>query len=312
MTPAKISSLRRGSGKKFCFTGDLLFYSLLLVFPLAQFAIFYVGVNFNSLFLAFKSIDFAGNVTWTTANFTRIWQELTTSNFLFLALRNSLIIYGLSTIVGTFLAILFSYFIYKKHFMSGLFKVILFIPSILPEILLAIIFKFFANEAIPGYISQWFGTTIQPLLINSSTRFWVVAFYNVWISFGPQVLVYSGAMEKVSPSVIEAGKIDGVGPNRELWSLVFPEILPTVSAFLIAGAAGIFTSQAHLYSFYGTGGGISYNDYTLGYYLFYLINKADFGTTEYPYAAALGLVLTAVALPLTFGLRKILDKVEDA
>lgn len=312
MTPAKSVSLARSGGKKRRLPPDLLFYCLLLVFPLLQFSVFYVGVNFNSFLLAFENIDFAGNVTWTTNNFTRIYQELTTSNFLLLALKNSLIIYGLSTIVGTVLAVLFSYFIYKKHIFSGFFKVLLFLPSILPEILMTIIFKFFANEAIPGYIYQWFGTTVKPLLVNADTRFWVVCFYNIWISFGPQVLVYSGAMTKVSPDVIEASRMDGAGPSRELWQIVFPEILPTVSAFLIAGAAGIFTSQAHLFSFYGTGVGISYEDYTLGYYLFYLINKVEFGTTQYPYAAALGLCLTAIALPLTFLLRKGLDKLEGS
>ena len=41
---------------------NLLFYSLLLALPLLQFCIFYVGVNLNSVLLAFKT--YTGNNTY--------------------------------------------------------------------------------------------------------------------------------------------------------------------------------------------------------------------------------------------------------
>ena len=34
--------------------GDLLFYSILMIWPLLQFAVFYIYVNFNSVLFAFS------------------------------------------------------------------------------------------------------------------------------------------------------------------------------------------------------------------------------------------------------------------
>ena len=51
----------------------IVFYSLMMLFPVAQFAIFYIGVNFNSFLMAFQEIDIAEDtVTWTFQNFRQI------------------------------------------------------------------------------------------------------------------------------------------------------------------------------------------------------------------------------------------------
>jgi ABC-type sugar transport system permease subunit len=220
------------------------------------------------------------------------------------ALKNSLIIWFFSSIAGTVLAILFSYYIYKRHFGGAFFRYVLFVPSILPAILLVIIFKFFANEAIPGYLQAFFGTVIDPLMENANTRMGAVIFYNVWIGFGAQILLYTGAMEQISPEIIEAGQIDGVTPFREMVSLVVPEVWPTIATFLVAGLATIFTSQANLFSFFGTSA--QYSDYTIGYYLFVLVNNTDYGLSQYPYASALGVLCTLLAVPLTLAFKRLM------
>ena len=40
---------------------DLIFYTLMMLFPVAQFCVMYIGVNFNSILLAFKKIDTMSN-----------------------------------------------------------------------------------------------------------------------------------------------------------------------------------------------------------------------------------------------------------
>lgn len=72
---------------------DQLFYILLLAFPLAQFCIFYIGVNFNSFLLAFQTYNTQTSAfQWDFgANFSQVWRELTTSSMLLDMLKNSLI-----------------------------------------------------------------------------------------------------------------------------------------------------------------------------------------------------------------------------
>ena len=132
--------------------GELIFYICLVALPLLQLAIFYVYVNFNSILMSFQTYDqLSGKFVWNVgANFTRLWTELTKTSILKDAFLNSLSVWLLMSIFGRFLAILFSYYIYKKCVMSKVFKFFLFLPSVLPGILLLLVFKLFANEAIPG------------------------------------------------------------------------------------------------------------------------------------------------------------------
>lgn len=289
---------------------DLVFYSCLFIFPLLQFFVFYIVVNVNSFTLAFKSYDVLGGsyVGAEWSNFARVWKELTDTSLLLTAIKNSVVVWLFSTVFGTVFAIFFSYYIYKKRFLGRTFRFVLFLPTILPAILLVIMFKFFVNEAIPVLWETLTGEKIQAILSIPVVRFVTIVFYTIWIGFGAQVLLYNGTMDQISPSVIEASEIDGATSFKEFFNIVLPEVLPTIGTFLIAGVATIFTNQANLFSFYGTS--VQPDDYTIGYYLFYLVNNSDFGVQEYPYASALGLCCTALALPLTYGIRKLMQKIE--
>ena len=93
---------------------DLIFCLLGIALPLLQFIIFYIVVNFNSFFLAFKSYDkLTGEYSWVQwSNFARVWSELTESTLLRDALKYSVIVWFFTSLVGTVLAVVFSYYIF--------------------------------------------------------------------------------------------------------------------------------------------------------------------------------------------------------
>ena len=164
------------------------------------------------------------------------------------------------------------------------------------------------NAAVPAFTAK--DGVIKPGLLNdSNSYFWIITAFTVLVSFGSQVLVYSGAMDQIPQEMLEAGKIDGVTPFREFISLVVPYIIPTVTTFVIVGVATIFTNQNSLYSFYADD--LIGNDKTIGYYLYYLVSSSGSGMSKYCYASFLGLVSTCVAVPLTFIVRKVLSRWGD-
>ena len=292
--------------------GELIFYCCLVALPLLQVAVFYIYVNLNSFVMSFQTYDrVAGTFTWDWGkfNFTKLWQELTYPSFknstLWMAFVNSIYIWLLTALFGKFLAILFSYYIYKKWMFDKVFKFFLFLPSVLPGILLVLVFKFFANEAIPGYMFELFDKIVEPLLIGPKSLMPTIYFFNIWASFGAQILIYTGAMDQIAPEIIEAGEVDGVKPYQEFFFIVVPMILPTVATFMVASVAAWFTNQASLYSFFGDS--VDPENYTIGYYLFELVNKSGVGKTLYTYASALGIVCTLIAFPLTLGMRRLLE-----
>ena len=290
----------------------LIFYIVCFALPIIQFLIFYVGVNFQSILLAFQKYDgktasfyFDKQDLWV--NFKKVYEELTETNTLLIALKNSLILWVATSIIGTVAAVFFSYYIYKQKGTGRFFRFILFIPSILPAILLAIVFKLFTGDVIPVLFDA-----PKVLEATPDIRFTAVVFYTVWIGFGTQILLYTGTMEQISPAVIEAGQIDGVTPMKELWYIVIPEVIPTVGTFLVAGVAGAFMNQANLYNFYGQTA--SSDNYTLGYYMFSMVQKnieLGYGEAFYPYASAVGLCCTLLAVPPTLLLRKFFARFEE-
>ena len=289
---------------------ELAFYIALISIPVLQVIIFYFYVNFNSITMSFFKYSMKNDTyTWNNfANFIKFWDELTNGQLL-VKFLNSIYVWIFSSLLGTFLSVLFSYYIFKKFKGAKVFKFILFLPTVLPSILLAFMYKFFMNEAIPTIIENITGNPTSALLGNPSIKFPLVVFYNVFVCFGAQILIYSGAMDQISPDILEAGQVDGVSPVREFFSLVIPMVLPTVSTFFIASVATIFTNQANLYSFYGH---LLENEYqTLGYYLVLLVNGEQYGEDFYTYASALGIVCTLVAFPLTVLVRRLLTPKEE-
>jgi hypothetical protein len=66
---------------------DLRFYCIMIAFPLLQFIIMWMGVNINSILLAFKEINVDYTYKWSLHQFTQVIKDLTTDT----AVRDGLI-----------------------------------------------------------------------------------------------------------------------------------------------------------------------------------------------------------------------------
>ena len=284
---------------------DLIFCLLLLAIPMIQFAIFYIGVNINSFVMVFQKYEIidmetmkGGFVSNGFNNFSAMVQQMSTDRF-DTAVSNSLTSFIFITLVGITLSLVFSLYIYKKLPGAGVFRVLLFAPSILSAVVMVTMFKYFAEFAIPELFDLKSG-----LLGNAETKLGTIIFYNVWIGFGTQVLMYSGAMSGIDNSVMEAARLDGASPVREFFSIILPLIFPTVQTFLVAGVETLVTNQINLVAFDGLWA--KPQNMTIGYYLF---SKAEAATNyELPVLATFGVCLTLIAAPLTLTTRWALDK----
>lgn len=284
----------------------------MLALPLLQFSIFYIGVNFNSLLLAFQSYDDAAkkfvflDFPNLFKNFTDVLHSLRTETVFSFAFKNSLISYFVSLVAGTGLALVFSYYVYKKFPLHGLVKVVLFTPSIISGMVLVSVFVEFVNVVIPGIFYRMTGADMIGFITNPPTgkTFSTILFYCVWIGFGGSILLYVGAMNNIDESISEACQLDGANLLQEMLYIVLPLIYPTFVTFIVVGVGGIFTGQMALYEFYGPGADETLQ--TIGYYLFKTTKAA--GESDYPRLATMGLMMTFVVAPLTFLVKWGLEK----
>ena len=288
---------------------DWIFYFFLVAIPLIQFFICYVGVNINSILLSFKTYTTATDYRWSFDNFERIftteWSTVANS------LQNSLIAFAARVLVGMTLGLVFSYYIFKKMPASNFFKLVLFLPTIVSQIVMVIVYRQFVDEALPelmgmsgelGLISQG---KIDP---EGNMLFVVIIVYNIWVGFGTQVLMYLGAMNNISDGALEACQIDGANAVQEFIYIVFPGIFETFMVFITVNLTEFFTNQMALHAFFGVNELGNSKNYTLGYYMWREVGKANNNVTALTYPSALGVLGTVVAIPLIFGIRKVLEK----
>ncbi|MBR1974301.1 MAG: sugar ABC transporter permease [Clostridia bacterium] len=289
---------------------DLIFYIVMLAYPVVQFLVFYIGVNVNSFLMAFQRYDVTVNefvflpIRDFFKNFVDVFDALTTETVFPYAFKNALIAYAAGFITTAF-SLIFSYYIYKKYPLHGTIKVILFTPSIISGIVLVSIFIEFMEVVVPSIYTDVTGKELLGMLSNPDTRFGTVLFYCVWMGFGGSILLYVGAMNNISDSVIEACKLDGANTLEEIVYIVLPLIYPTFVTFIVVGVGGILTNQMGLYSFFGPNA--KENIQTFGYYFF---RETKYATeTRYPFLATMGIMMTLVVAPLTLFVKWAMEKI---
>lgn len=280
---------------------DLIFCVLVLGIPVAQFIVFYIVVNFNSIIMTFQRYENGVFVFNGVENFQLMWEEIAHGATLD-AIKNSIVVYFCSSLFGLTLSLVFSFYIYKKMPLSKTFRVFLYLPSILSSMVTVTVFKQLVEIGVKDVFSLQDG-----LLSNPDTKMGTLIFFQLLMGFGTQILMYSGAMNGIDDSAVEAARLDGVNTFQEFFYITLPLIYPTIVTFLVVGMAGVFTNQLNLYAFYGNGGNLGREYWTVGFMLFQRVNTAK-TMAEYPLLATYGMTLTFIAAPLTLLFRKGLEK----
>jgi len=285
---------------------ELIFFICLIAYPMLQFLVFYVGTNINSILLAFQEFDVDTGLFHFLSgerlflNFKDFLEDMAQDVTMVSATKNSIKLYAMGLLIGFPLNLIFSFFLYKKVPGSGFYRVILFLPSIISSLVISLMFRYFVENA----LSELIGFN---LLTNKSTGFGTMIFYCIWAGFGSAILIYTSAMTKIDESIVEYGELEGISLLQEFWYVTLPLIYPTITIFLVSGIAALFTNQASLFNFYGTGARADMQ--TLGYIFFVRIMKSETSSyRQYPYASAAGLLFTLVATPITLFVKWALEK----
>ena len=289
---------------------NLFVYSL-IAYPLILFLIFYVVVNFNSILLAFQTIDGSGKSFAGLNNFKTFLSEMFgEGNLLSYSFINSIKMYFINLVVCMPLYVFFSYLLFKKCFLNKTVSFLVMIPSIMSGLVIALIFvNFIGSNGPVTFImgkTGWNGGKWLNLLYDEKYAFGTTLFYMIWLSFATSLIVYPTAMRGINPEVLESAKIDGISNMfQELWYIILPLMYPTLTTFLITGFAAIFSTSGPLLEFYYTDA----PDYVsnMGYYFtkMILVDGTEF---SYPKYAAGGIILTIIVAPLTILLKWALEK----
>ena len=285
---------------------DLIFVCIMLSLPIIQFCIMWIGVNFNSIILAFKQYDLNFDYHWTLANFSRVINELQSNQGIIESMWNSVIFWICTSVLTLPVALLISYYLYKRYRFHGTLKTAYFIPSLMAGIVTVTVFYILADRGYPMLMEKLFGKTELGLLVNSKTQFGTVLFYNIFYMLAQGFLYLSSAMSSVDDGLSEAAQIDGATPLQEFFHVTLPCIYPTLSVYFIGSIPAMFVNDFGLFGFFKTAGSSVFS--VIGSY--FMVGLTELGEREYPYFAAFGLILSFFACIITFSLKAIIDRMD--
>ena len=293
-----------------------IFCVTMAAIPVLQFILMYLGARIQSFTLAFQhyensasgigyDITFAG-----FDNFVKAFERLKLQSS---SLENSMILFGCTTFIGTTLALVFSFYIYKKYAGSGIFKTVLFMPQVISSLIFAVIFKYLVNEGYSYIMEEISGEKVTGVLNDPDTRFGMLIFFNIWISFGVNVLLYSGAMSGINESVVESARLDGVNIVQEFIHITLPLIYPTIVTFIVINISGIFTNTYAVLDLFGIHS-VEVNN--MGSWLYTKAEAAQKGRiwaeeyrqVNYSVLSAMGFILTAIVFPIVLIVKRLLEK----
>ena len=86
---------------------------------------------------------------------------------------------------------------------------------------------------------RWMGFDWNPLL-NGNHAMILVVMAAVWKQISYNFLFFLAGLQSIPKSVIEAGAIDGAGPMRRFWTIVFPLLSPTTFFLLVVNVVYVF------------------------------------------------------------------------
>lgn len=283
---------------------ESMFLFFFLLFPIAQFLIFYVGVNFNSFLLAFQQFDGNKQVFVGFENFRLVLEDIFATKKLGTAVVNSFIQFLITLFVATPLQIIVAYAIFKRILGSGFYKIMLFMPSMISSIVFVICARVLITEGFPILFRD---PSMNLLDVYNPSSFWTVLLFGFWFDFAGGLIIYLGAMSSISKDVLEYGKLENMSSLQELWHVVIPSIFPTIVTYVIIAFAAFFISYGHFFSFYGEGpDGMPYE--TLGLVFFLKVVRTHATQNDMSYAAAGGILFTLVVAPVTILVKTLLEK----
>ncbi|WP_136042675.1 MULTISPECIES: carbohydrate ABC transporter permease [unclassified Microbacterium] len=260
-----------------------------------------------SLVLAFADWDGLTDLTWVGfANFA----DQLTDPLLGRAIINTLIIAVVTVPIGLGLSVVVAVALEKLKTRT-LYLILFFAPVVTSTVAVAMIWQqmFRADGLLSTTISKVFGVTPPDWLQDPKLALLAVCIVTIWSSMGLNVVIFLAGLQNISPSVIEAARIDGAGPWRLFTSIRLPLLSPIVFFSSVVAFISSLQTFDTVYVLVQDAGPDNATR-TIVYHIFDLgFGRFEFGPSSA--ASIILLVLTLVITAVQFGAQKKFVHYED-
>ena len=209
------------------------------------FLVFLLGPMIASIYFSLTDWDSFTAPVWVGLdNYVRL---LTEDPIFWKALGNTFFYAAISIPLGLVIGLWLANLLNKKVRGRKLFRTLIYLPTLVPLVATAMIFKMVLAPS--GPLNQLLG------LVGINGPAWLLdpnwvkpalIVLNVWAAGAATVLLLA-AMKGIPQEFYEAAEIDGAGPMRQFWSITFPQLTPIIFFNLIMGLIGAFQIFSQVY-----------------------------------------------------------------
>ena len=181
------------------------------------------------------------------------------------------------------------------------------LPWLVPNVTIAIVTLFMLDPNV-GFVNEvisFLGGHTKSFYGNSDLAIYTIALVNTWRNMGYTAMLFYAGMQTISPSVYEAGAIDGASGFRAFRSITLPLLRPITAMILVVSMIGsfqIFDTVA-----VATGGGPGNSTRVIYYYIY----QKAFEQFDMGYAAAMSVVLFVIIFTLSVVQLRVLHAAES-
>jgi sn-glycerol 3-phosphate transport system permease protein len=155
--------------------------------------------------------------------------------------RVTAIFSALVTVIGLSLALLLAVFADRVVRGARIYKMLLVWPYAVATAVAAVLFVFLLNPTlgIVTHLLRAIGYDWNYLL-NPRQALALIVIAAVWKQISYNFLFFLAGLQSIPKSLIEAAAIDGAGPARRFWTVVFPLLSPTTFFLLVVNVVYAF------------------------------------------------------------------------
>ena len=199
------------------------------------------------------------------------------------------------TLLSMLSALLFA--VMADHVIRGAttYKTLLIWPYAVAPAIAGVLWWFLFNPSVGilAYLLQGLGYDWNPFLDGDDAMILVVI-ASAWKQISYNFLFFLAGLQAIPRSLIEAAAIDGAGPVKRFWSIVFPLLSPTTFFLLVVNVVyAFFDTFGTIHA--TTSGGPGQSTTTL----IYKVYNDGFIGLNYGSSAAQSVVLMAIVIGLT-------------
>ena len=194
-------------------------YAWMFILPtFAAFCIGFVWPFLQGIYLSFCNFNVPSDAKWNgVANYLKVFKDVGFMN----AFKNTAWFAVVSIILINVVAFMIAFALTQKMRGSNLFRTVFFMPNLIGGVVLGYIWSLIFDGVLKQYSTY--------LTANATYGFWGLVILVAWQQIGYMMIIYIAGLQSVPEDMLEAAKIDGASGSQSLFSVIIPNVMPSIT-----------------------------------------------------------------------------------